>query len=559
MKTARLQYFLKCIILVLSIALINQLCNKIPFRIDLTEEGRYTLTDPTVQLLEELDEEVFFEIYLAGDLPSNFERFRKSIEEMLLQFVVVSDNRVGFRFTDPGQATGSKARNQFYQSLIEKGIEPTNLTYKDADGDQMQKLLFPGGTVSMNMIELPVNLLKGNRSEGSELQLNQAIEGLEFQLASAIAQVQGAGSRKRIGYVKGHGSPDSLEIAGFKNTVLSRFDLFELNLKGRKELVGYDAVVVAKPSQPFSEAEKYLLDQYLMKGGNLLFFIDALSVNLDSVFGEGTVAIPRELNLTDMLFKYGVRINQNYVLDVNSGQFPIVTGNIGDQPQIQMIPWPFDPVITNFSDHPSVRNLDAVRGQFVSEVDTVRAVGVQKTPLMSTSKYTKVLSPPVRVAFNDLRDKLRPDFFTQGPKTIGYLLEGSFSSLYANRLIPAQFEKAAFLEKGEIGKVVVVGDGDLIRNEVDPKTGEPLSLGVEPFSGITYADEDFIINILDYLTDDNGLIAARSREVKIRPLDRVKIQRGRTKYQVINVVLPILIVLVLGLLKWYLRKSKYAK
>ena len=476
---------------------------------------------------------------------------------MLEQFAIESGNNVKFQFSDPNQANNTQARNQFYQSLMERGIEPTNLTYTSADGNQMQKLIFPGGIVSKGMGEVPVNLLKGNRASGYEEQLNQAVEGLEYQLASAIAKLENSSTGK-IGYVLGHGSPDSLEIAGFRNAVLSKYDLFNINLEGRNELVGYDAIVVAKPSQRFNEKEKYLLDQYLMKGGNLLFFIDAMSVNLDSVFGEGTVAIPRELNLTDQLFRYGVRINQNYILDINSGQFPVVTGNIGDQPQIQMIPWPFYPVMTNFTNHPSVRNLDAILGQFISEVDTVKAEGVRKTPLLSTSQYTKVLGPPVRVAFNDLRGDLQPERFTDGPKTIGYLLEGDFTSLYANRLVPAGFDKSEFIPKGKKSKVIVFGDGDIIRNEIDPESGEPVALGVEPFSGATYANEDFILNVLDYMVDDSGLLEARSREVKIRPLDRVKVRNEKTKWQFINVVLPVVIIVFMGGLKWFFRRKKYA-
>ena len=557
MKEQKLHIVLQSVIVVLSVWLVNQVASRNPLRLDLTEEGRYTVSEATKQLLRNLEEDVFFEIYISGELPSNFERFQKSIQEMLEQFAIESGNNVKFQFSDPNQANNTQARNQFYQSLMERGIEPTNLTYTSADGNQMQKLIFPGGIVSKGMGEVPVNLLKGNRASGYEEQLNQAVEGLEYQLASAIAKLENSSTGK-IGYVLGHGSPDSLEIAGFRNAVLSKYDLFNINLEGRNELVGYDAIVVAKPSQRFNEKEKYLLDQYLMKGGNLLFFIDAMSVNLDSVFGEGTVAIPRELNLTDQLFRYGVRINQNYILDINSGQFPVVTGNIGDQPQIQMIPWPFYPVMTNFTNHPSVRNLDAILGQFISEVDTVKAEGVRKTPLLSTSQYTKVLGPPVRVAFNDLRGDLQPERFTDGPKTIGYLLEGDFTSLYANRLVPAGFDKSEFIPKGKKSKVIVFGDGDIIRNEIDPESGEPVALGVEPFSGATYANEDFILNVLDYMVDDSGLLEARSREVKIRPLDRVKVRNEKTKWQFINVVLPVVIIVFMGGLKWFFRRKKYA-
>lgn len=558
MRESKKIVILQSIVVLLSVWLVNQLADHYRMQFDLTEEKRYTISDATKSLLKSLDEQVNFEVYLAGELPSNFERFQNSIGEMLEQFSIESGNKVRYKFTDPAQATNLQARNQFYQSLIDKGIEPSNLNYKNSDGDKMEKLLFPGALVSKGMNEISVNLINGNSTAGVDVVLNQSIEGLEYELAASIAELVDGGT-KRIAYITGHGSPDSLEIAGFRNTVLSKYDLFNVSLTNRKELSGYDAVVIGKPIEPFTEREKYLVDQYLMRGGNLIYFIDALSVNMDSASGEGTVAIPYETNLGDQLFRYGVRINQNFILDVNSGQFPVVAGNVGNQPQIQMIPWPFFPVLTNFSKHPSVRNLDAILGRFVSEIDTVKAEGIQKIPLMTTSQYTKLLGPPVRVAFNDLRDKLRPEKFTDGPKTVGYLLEGSFTSLYANRLVPKGFDKTNFKDKGEPGKVIVVGDGDIIRNDLDPETGEPLGLGVEPFTKTTYANEEFILNILDYMADDSGLIETRSREVKIRPLDRVKVQRERTTWQSVNLVSPILLVLLIGALKWYLRKNKYAK
>ncbi|MEP1032813.1 gliding motility-associated ABC transporter substrate-binding protein GldG [Ekhidna sp.] len=558
MSERRKIIFLQSLAVLLSVWLVNQFADRYRVQFDLTEEKRYTISRATKNLLKSLNEQVYFEVYLAGELPSNFERFQTSIGEMLEQFAIESGNKVQYKFTDPAQAANVQARNQFYQSLIDKGIEPSNLNYKNADGDKMEKLLFPGAIVSKGMNEISVNLINGNSAAGVDVVLNQSIEGLEYELAAAIAQLVD-GTTKRIAYITGHGSPDSLEIAGFRSTVLSKFELYNVSLANRQEISGYDAIIVGKPTQPFSEEEKYLIDQYLMRGGNLIYFIDALSVNMDSASGEGTIAIPYETNLNDQLFRYGVRINQNYILDVNSGQFPVVAGNVGSQPQIQMIPWPFFPIITNFSKHPSVRNLDAILGRFVSEIDTVKAVGINKIPLMNTSQYTKLLGPPVRVAFNDLRDKLRPERFTDGPKTIGYLLEGSFISLYANRLVPRGFDKSKFRDKGEPGKVIVIGDGDIIRNDLDPETGEPLGLGVEPFTKTTYANEEFILNILDYMVDDSGLIETRSREVKIRPLDRVKVQQERTKWQAINLTVPVLLILLIGGLKWHLRKRKFAK
>lgn len=417
MREQRLHSVLQLIVVLLIAWLINQLSQRLDIRLDLTEEKRYTVSTATKNLLNDLDEEVFFEIYLAGDLPPNFERFQNAIIEMLEQFANESSNRVQFKLTDPSQASSAEARNQFFQSLIQKGLQPTNLNYIK-DGDKLQRLIFPSVMVSRGIDEIPVNLLKGNRASGPEEILNQSIEGLEYELASAIAQLQGGGTKK-IAFISGHGSPVGDQLAGFRSAILSKYDLYNVNLDGKQVLTGYDAVVVGKPTSAFEEQEKYLLDQYLMRGGNLVFLLDALRVNMDSASGEGTVAIPYETNLNDQLFKYGVRVNRNFVLDVNSGQFPVVSGNFGDQPQIQMIPWPFFPVITNYSEHPAVRNLDAIQTRFVSTIDTVKAAGIKKTPLASTTQYTLVLGPPVRVAFNDLRDELIPERFDQGIQTIG--------------------------------------------------------------------------------------------------------------------------------------------
>ena len=555
MKESGVNQILQLIVVLLFIWLINQLAERSGIQIDLTEEKRYTLSPATEQLLADLNQDIFFEVYLAGELQPNFERFQKSIFEMLDQFGQLSSNQVKFKFTDPAQAKSTRLRNEYFQSLMQKGLQPTNLSYSK-DGDRLQKLIFPSALVSSGMIELPVNLLKGNRAAGPEQILNQSIEGLEYELASVISQLVDGGIKK-IGLVKGHGSPEADQLAGLKNAILSKYNLYDIQLKGKERLTGYDAIIVAKPREQFSEQEKYLMDQYLMKGGNLLFFIDALSVDIDSALGEGTVAIPYETNLDDMLFKYGVRVNRNFVLDLNSGELPIVGGNFGDQPQIQMLPWPFFPLVTNFSKHPSVRNLDAVLTRFTSSIDTVKATGIRKTPLASTTQYSKVLGPPVVVAFNDLQDKLHPDRFNDGVKAIAYLLEGKFTSLYANRLVPKGFDQSDFLGKGQPGKVIVVGDGDLIINDFDPESGEPLGLGVEGYSKNTYANEQFVLNLINYLVDDTGLIATRSRELKVRPLDKVKVSEQRTLIQVINIGLPLCLIFAFGIIKWIVRKRRY--
>ncbi len=548
--------WLKLAIGILLIILVNQLASKFRVRIDMTEEQRYTITDATKEVLEQVQDELFIEVYLDGELPSNFLRFQTAIRETLEEFSVYTNAPLNYRFIDPSQAESQRARNQYYQGLMEQGLQPSNLNL-NREGRQTQIMVFPGIIISSGGQELAVNLLKGSRAASVEEVLNQSIEGLEYEIANGIALVTG-NSRKRVGMVYGHDEPDTTDLAGFTNLVLSKYDLFRINLPERNSaLTGYDLIVVTKPRSAFTENEKYLLDQYLMKGGRLLFFLDALGVDMNEASGEGTVAIPYEINLTDLLFKYGVRINNNYVADINCGNTPVVAGNIGDQPQINMLPWPYFPIITNYGDHPVVKNMDALQVRFASEIDTVKAEGITKTPLLFTSANSKVLGAPVQVSYNDLKDELLPERFTHPPVPVGYLLEGKFQSLYKNRFVPGGFDQSEFRPDGLNSKVVVIADGDLIRNELDLESGNPLPLGVDPYSREHYANEVLIMNLMEYLMDDSGLIQARSKEVRIRPLDKARVKQERTMWQAINIGAPLVLLIIFGLVKMFVRRSKY--
>lgn len=555
MNGQRLHSILSLIAGLLLVWLLTQLADRYRFRWDLTEEKRFSISDATKSTLKNLDQEVFVEVFLEGELPPEFERFQTSIRETLDEFSIYGN--VQFKFVDPNEANNAEARNRFQQSLMARGIQPTNLSYR-RDGQSSRQLVFPGAVVSLGVKERPVNLLSGNRTSSKDEIINESIESLEYEFISAISGL--VENRKRVGMIVGHGEPDSTELVGLVGRVGENYDLFNVNLRNRTELItGYDAIILPKPTTEFSEREKYLLDQYVMRGGNMLVFYDALRVNPDSALAGGTVAIPYETNLDDLLFRYGVRVNRNYVLDVYAGSLPVVTGNIGDQPQIQQLPWPFFPVVTRYGDHASVKGLDASVLKFASTIDTVKAVGITKQPLLLTSERTKVLSPPVTVSLNDLQDELKPEFFTDGTKALGYLLEGKFISLYKNRFLPKGADKNEFIADGEDARIVVIGDGDLIRNDMDPQTNQALDLGVDPYAGVSYANGELVTRLLDYLTDEDGLVMIRSKEIKVRPLDKVKVKEEKTKWQVINVVLPILVILLFGGLKFFLRKRKFTK
>lgn len=530
-----------------------QLADRYQFRLDMTEEKRYSISDATKNLLERLEGDVIVEVYLAGELPSNFVRFQKSIRETLEEFAIYTTGSLDVRFVDPTLAKSTQARNQFFQGLINQGIQPTNLTFSK-DGQNTQKMIFPGAVVTYQGRELAVNLLKGSRAGRPEQVINQSIEGLEYEFANTLQQLAST-ARKRIGLVVGHDEPDSTFLGGLTNLVLSEYDLFKVSLPDRTTpIVGYDLLMITKPSKEFTDQEKFLLDQYVMKGGRLAFFLDVLSINIDSALSSSSVAIPVKTNLEDLLFKYGVRVNQNYVADLNAGRLPVITGNIGDQPQITMLDWPYFPVITNYGSHAVVRNMDAVMIKMGSSIDTVKAAGVMKYPLMSSSANSKVIGYPVEVSLNDLRGSMRQEAFQEGPQVMGYLLEGKFTSLYKNRFAPPGFRNVEKIDDGVDSKIVVIADGNLIVNELSPESGQPLPLGSEPYSQTNYANENLVKNLIDYLVDEDGLIDTRSKEVKIRPLNKVKVREEKLKWQIINIVVPILLLVLFGGVKIYFRK-----
>jgi len=538
------------------LVLINLLASQYFFRIDLTEEKRFSIKEPTKQMLSTLDDKVYVEVFLEGELNASFRRFQKSIRETLEEFRIYSGNKVEYVFTDPSTAMSANARNEFMQDLMQKGITPTKVV-DPKDGQVTEKIIFPGVLISYGGFEKGLTLLKGNKANTSEEQINQSIEGLEYELANAIHTLANV-DRKRIGFVTGHGELDSVAIASLNNALFESFDVFKVNFAKRKSLERYDALIIAKPTRTFSQQDKYTLDQYIMQGGKVLFLIDKLEVSMDSAALENYFAFPYNLNLDDQLFKYGVRLNLDLVQDRNSGMYPMITGESGGKPQMQLLPWPFFPLVNRYADHTITRNLDAVVTRFASSIDTVKAEGVKKIPLMFTSKESQRISAPVRVNINEIRKNVTDEDFKTSFIPIAYLLEGTFTSLFKNRFLPEGVDATGFKETGTSTKLIVIADGDLARNEINPRSGQPQQLGFDPFTRYTFANEELLINTVSYLVNEKGLISTRNKEVKIRPLDKEKIRTGKAKWQVLNLVVPLVLLIVFGIVRATIRKRKFS-
>lgn len=530
----------------------------IPFRVDLTGDQRYSLHPATIDLLESIEEPLEVEILLTGELPGGMRRLQRSIEETVRTFNAYSAKKISFYYEDP-LSLPADIREDYIVDLAGYGINPTTLYISEAGG-QKSKLIFPGVVVRNEAFETGTLLLKGEKELGPDQILNQSIENLEFELAHAIRKL----IRKQqyaVGMLVGNGELEADDGFGIVEALAEDFEVYKVPLEQAKkveDLFPFDVLLIAGPKEIYTDKEIFLIDQYLMHGGNLIFLIDALAFDLDQAGGEGTVAMPFENGLDQLLFRYGIRVNKDLIQDMNFGYHPVMGGNFGDQQQLISLPWPFYVSAGRMANHPITKGIDQVMFRFVSSLDTVKADGVKKTPLIFGSDFSRKLSAPVRIAFEDMENGPELEQFALQNLPLLYLLEGEFSSLFKNRFLPEGTDKAKFLESGE-GKVLVSGSGDLFTSLFSIADGQPLALGQDPFSEVTYANRQLLQNSINFLTDPEGIIATRTKQFQIRPLNKLKVQNEKAKWQLINVLAPVVFFLVLGLVWIGLKKARFSR
>jgi ABC-2 type transport system permease protein len=552
------------------IVLINFISSFVFKRFDLTEEKRYTLSPVTRDLLAHLDDVVLFKVYLDGEFPAGFVHLKNETKEMLDEFRAYS-KFVEYEFINPTANPDKKQQEAVFKQLYEEGIQPTNLESKDENGTR-QQYIFPGAMVSYRGRQLPVQLLKTQKGTPPEEQLNGSIESLEYELSNVIRKLKMT-IKPKIAFIEGHGELDTLHTEDIMLSLSEYYKVERATINGNlRSLVDtlsndtafipkYKAIVIAKPDSAFSEKDKYLIDQYIMYGGKVLWLIDPTYTPLDSLKRNGfTMSLPNATNLDDLLFKYGVRVNPNLIQDLNCARVPVNKAIAGAQPRFVLEPWIFFPLIgpAITDKHPIVKNLDLIEFQFVSSIDTIAAKGIKKTILLQSSKYTKLVSSPARV---DLRIvNLRQDErqFTKSFQPVSVLLEGSFESAYKDRIAASirENKKFGFRENSRPTKMIVVSDGDVIRN--DYQHSQIVPLGYDMYMGQMFGNKNFILNCVNYLCDDAGLISVRTREIKLRLLDKKKIKNEEMSWRVSNTALPIALIIVFGLSRFYLRKKKYS-
>lgn len=563
------------VFLIIAILLVlNIIASSLYTRFDLTKEKRFTLTPATKQLLQTINEDVvYIKVYLQGDFPAGFKRLQNATIEMLNEFRAYSGNNIEYEFIDPfADATDAKQRQAVLDALAQKGINPIRLI--ENSNEYSEKVVFPGAVAYYKNRELPIVLLQEQLNKTSEETLNNSIAMLEYNLANAIQKIQ-KNDKPTIAFVTGNGELPAEEVQDI-SALLAQYYVIEridINHAITIPATKYSALIVARPTQKFEEANKYKIDQYIMNGGKVLWLVENLRAHMDSLQNKtgSFIAMDYGLNLEDMLFKYGARINFDLVQDLQCTKIPLTVGTdrYGNAQQLQLFNWVYFPVITDHNNqHPASKNLDAVLTQFSGTIDTIKTpkTDVTKTVLLRTSPYTNVNNAPWRVDVSLVRQKPDPAQFNKGKQAIAVALEGDFESVFKNRLAFTTLQMVDTLQGGvakfkektdKKSKMVVVADGDVIRNEYDTYNSRAYPLGYYKYTKQTFANKEFIVNAIEWLTDDNGIIDARSKEVKVRLLDAQRIKTEKTQWQLINLVLPILTTAFFGIAYNYFRRRKY--
>ncbi len=557
---------------IIIIVLVNIIGSYVFTRVDLTAEKRYSLSESTKEILRDLDDYVYFKVYLEGEFPAGFKRLRNATKEMLDEFRAYTDF-IDYEFINPSQSGDPKERNNTYQLLMERGLVPTDLQVQSNEG-RSSKIIFPGGLVTYKSREVPVELLHTQLGIPPEKQLNNSVQSLEYTLANTIRQLTRE-QKPRIAFIEGHGELSEQETIDLLSTlaidhVVERVRIDEkLNSLSERSVVDsnktdirnkYDVIVIAKPDSLFSEKDKFIIDQFIMHGGKVLWLIDPVFASMDSIQNqEATMGITQDLNLEDQLFRYGIRLNKDLIMDLNAVPIPLVVGQVADQPQLEMFPWYYFPLITPTSDHPIVKNLNAIKTEFVSSIDTIMVPGVRKTVLLKSSPYTKVVNAPAYITLRIMGQEPDESKYNDDRKNIAVLLEGRFKSLFKDRIPPeiANDKDIGYKEKSDETRMIVVSDGDIAKNQFHIPKGYPLPLGYDQYTGQTFGNKNFILNAFDYLIDKSGLISVRNKEIKLRQLDKTKIANHRFLIQVLNVVVPVILVIIFGMIYNYIRNHKY--
>lgn len=546
----------------IGLIVLNIVGNYFFHRFDLTSDKRYTLSETTKAIVGKVDEPVFIEVYLEGSFPAEIRKLQTESKQLLEEFNAYNSN-INFIFIDP--LADENVAVQMAEQLFANGMKPINISVNDK-GKQSQEMVFPWAVATQGDKNAKIQLLKNAMAASTEDKITSSVQHLEYAITEAIVKVTTEKSKK-IAIIKGIGEPNDVYITDFLRTLKDSYFIAPFTLdsvavnpqKNLKELQGYDLAIIAKPTKPFDEKQIQVLDQFVMNGGKSLWMLDQVQADMDSLYnptGEMLV-YGEDQSLGEMLFKYGIRVNFDLVKDEIGSPIKLAVGQQGSETVYETFNWKFAPYVISESNHPIVKNIEAVKFDFANSIDTLKN-NIKKTVLLSSSPYaTKVGTPSVVSLSGTIQEKTDPNQLK--PKQtipLAVLLEGHFTSVYKNRIIP--FKTDNYLNDGKPTKMIVISDGDVIKNQLD-QNYQPMELGYDKWTNTLYGNKEFLINAVNYLLDDNGLINLRTKEVKLPLLDKEKVYTNYNYIRSVIVALPLLVLIFFGIVFTYLRKKKYTK
>ncbi len=541
----------KIIFLIVAIVILNYINQFFYKRLDLTADKRYTLSETTNFILSKIDKPLFITVYLEGDFPSEFKRLQVETRQYLEELSAENSN-IKIHFENPdGQR----------ENLIKKEMIPSQLTVEE-NGKLSEAIIFPWAEINFGKKAITVSLLPNAVVASQEEQLQKAIENLEYSFSNAINTIMQT-KNKSVAILKGNGELEDIYQYSFLSEVAEKYKLAKFTLDSvatnpqqtLKDITTFDLVIISKPTQKFSPEEKLTLDQYIINGGKTLWLLDNVQADQDSLFNNGKMlAFPRDLNITDLLFSYGIRINTTLVKDLYASKIALATGKIGNQTQFQNLEWFYHPLVVGNPNHAITKNIAPVRLQFANQIDTLKN-NIKKKPLLMSSPLTQKVGTPQIIELQSIADKPKNKDYISGNQLFAVLLEGNFKSAYKNRIKP--FKSSLFKENSTSNKMIIVSDGDVGKNQI--LKGKPTDLSKDKWTNEQFGNKDFLLNYVDYLLDDSGLIELRNKSLKINILDKQKAFKQRAFWQFINVILPLILLIGFGIGFNYFRKRKYSK
>ena len=542
------------------VILINFVGSFVFKRFDLTSEKRYTLSESSRKLLKSLDDVVYIKVYLQGDFNPNFTRLKNETKELLDEFRAYSNGNLEYELINPLDNQNKEETDKIEKQLFDKGIMPEQIVDRSSQ-KVSETFIWPGAIITYKGKESVWQIYKRQLGFEAEQSINNSVQEMEYGLTNAIRKTTLL-KKPEVLFVEGHDELDTIRGADFMRSVAEYYNVSRVNINHKLyALKGADAIVIAQPDSMFDEKDKFIIDQFIMHGGKVLWLIDPVYVNRDTLTTRGySLGFKNDLNLDDILFKYGVRLNPVLIQDLQSAQVPVNVGFKMGQPDFKPFYWNYYPLLLPSSNHPIVKNLDLIRTEYIGTLDTVYAKDVTKTILLQTSRYTKTQPTPVRILAAQVKLKPNESQYNNSFQNVACLLEGQFESNYKNRITRRILEDSVFdfKEKSKLTKMIIVADGDIAKNEYQRNTGMIFPVGYDVYTKQQFANKTFLLNCMNYLLDDEGLLQLRSREVKLRLLDKKKTATQVTKWKFTNVGIPLILIIFFGLIQYYIRKKKYS-